>query len=527
MYSSIPFSKLNSSSKLFVDFIENIQQNNYESINQKIPEVLKRKHYKSKLIEAVKSTSNKFELYQSQKENIELLKSENTLAVVSGQQAGFLGGSLYTLYKALDTHIISKKLRTKFPEYNFVPIFWIEDNDNDLEESSHTMLYDNDYNPVPLKLNFDDTSTVSHTFIDENSLEIINKAKSLIQNLHPNGAKYSELIDLCYQSGISWSESFAHLLHSILGKLGILMVSASKLMATGTFKELVIRELTEPGASKNLIEKRNEILMDKGFNIQAQASDINLFYHINNHRFRIDTTDTGFVINGTNYTKSDILAIANNNPERFSPKVLTRPLFQDFSIPTICYIAGPGEIAYLSQIDYLYNNLNIEKPALLMRTSLTIIDKKISRYLQKINKNPDYFFNKFSEIEKEIANELLGIDHEEHFIDFRKLFDFEFEKLEKYLMRIDNQLERTIKGAYTKIQEQIEQLDKKAHSFAKRNNEELLQKYKSISHSVIPTGIQQERMISPLQYLASTDNFIEILLNIQSELSNKHHFIEI
>ncbi len=523
----INFSDIKSSSNLFIDFINNIQTENYNSIKNKIPKILERNYDKSKLIDAISMTYQNIELSAKQKQNIELLNKKNSLAVVTGQQAGFLLGPLYTLYKALDTYKISENLKLKYPAYNFIPIFWIEDNDNDLTEASHSYLFDESNNLVELNLAFDKIQSVSHTYIGNSSLEIINLTKSLIMDLHPNGAKYSELIDYSYCENDSWSYSFTKLMNKIIGEQGIIFLSANKLIKTGIFHKLVLNEINEFKKSKSLIEEKNEILISKNYKIQAKVSDINLFYHIDNNRFNIERIDDFYFINEKKYSQNEIIDLIITEPKNFSPKVLLRPLFQDYALPTVSYIAGPGEIAYHSQLDYLYQYLEIPKPAILMRSSYTIIDKKISRYLNKINKKADYFLNTYLDIEKDIANNLLGKDHNIVFENFRKKLDYEFAILETYLLGIDSQLERTIKGVNIKIMEQIEQLDKKAHSFAKRNNEELIQKYKQISNSIYPQNSLQERLISPIQFLSLTDNFIQKLLENSNVLSTKHIFLEL
>ena len=514
------------STKLFIDFINN---SNVENIDFRpiITKVLSNKSFNRKeIINVISNTMDGMSFSEKQKINLQLLENDNSFAVVTGQQAGFLGGSLYTLLKAVDTVRISNNLKSVHPENNFVPIFWIEDNDDDLAEASGTYLYDSSYNAINYKLHYDENICVSETKISDKDLEIINLAKKELSTSQ-FCSKICEMIDGAYKQGDSWSESFTKLYQSILGETGILFLSASKLMKSGLFRDLILQEIEFAGRSKESVEKRNAELDELGYHQQATASDVNLFFHSGQKRSRIDVNKTGYTINNEHISKESLLNFAGENPSNFCPKVLLRPIFQDYILPTIIYVAGPGEIAYHAQTDYLYKDFGVQKPVLVMRTTATIIDKKISRYLSKISQSPDYFFKSYQEIEQELANQLLGEHHEEIFAEFRAKFNELFTPLESYLLSIDNQLDRSINGAVSKINDQFDQLDKKAHSSAKRNNEELIQKYKASSNAIFPHEKPQERSISPLVFLAQHDNLIDILLGITEISANEHIFLEI
>ncbi len=525
MYKSILLSQLPGASNVFKDFLNHSETYSFEDFSRIISLIQNRLYPRTAVNDAILNSSKDYELFELQKNNLELLKESNTFAIVTGQQAGFLGGSLYTLLKAVDTVKVAINLKSRFPDCNFVPIFWVEDNDDDLTEASHSYLFDANYNPIEFKLTHEGNSCVSDERIKEEDLLTIEIALKELDK-YPFGENISTLVREVYKVGSTWSESFVKLYQQLIGRTGILFLSASKLMKSGVFGNLVLDELKNQGRSLASVEKINAELISRNYHLQATPSEVNLFYHIGNKRFRIDSTNDGFNINREFISRNEFLKLAESNPTNFSPKVLLRPVFQDAVLPTLAYIAGPGEIAYHSQTDYLYKDFQVTKPVVLMRTSATIIDKKISRYLSKIEKSSEYFFQSYPEIEKELADRLLGQHHDDIFSDFNKKLDADLASLESYLMTLDNQLERSIKGAYVKIKEQIEQLDKKAHSSAKRTNEELMQKYKMCSNSIYPNAKPQERVISPLTFIAQNDNFVDLLMNLDNGLSVEHLFIE-
>jgi len=526
MYNSVSIDSIPGTSKLFKEFFKNSEYNKLDSLQNKIYDISKKNYNRELLIETIKSSSVLFNLNELQINNLQLLSQNSTLAVVSGQQAGFMGGSLYTLLKSLDTVKTSKRLKSLYPEKNFVPIFWVEDNDNDLDEVASAILPDESYTVKDFVLNFIEKTVVSKTNLSDNHLEVVKEFSDYIKKFR-YGNEIEEIISSSYNGKYSLSESFTILMNKLIGHTGILFLSASKIMETGIFKSLIYDELTNIGRSFNSVERKNKELESKGYHIQANVSEVNLFYHINNQRFRIDIENDGYKINNTHYTRNEFLEIVSAEPDKFSPKVLLRPIFQDYCIPTILYIAGPGEIAYHSQLDYLYQDFELIKPAIFMRTSLTVLDKKIARYLNKLGLQPEYFRKNFREIEKEVTLNLLGESHSNMFNEFKSNFKEHFDMLEEYLLKIDSQLDRTIKGTFVKITEQIELLDKKSFAAAKRINEETLHKYKSISNFLFPNEKLQERVFSLLYFVAADINFIEKLLNLDIESDNFHLFIEL
>lgn len=527
MFESLSQDALPSGSKIFKDFIINRQSQNYSAIDELFINLKENNYDRDCLIRAITDSHNIIQFDDLQSVNVSKLKNLDTFAVVTGQQAGFLGGPLYTLLKALDTVKISNDLSIRYPDYNFVPIFWIEDNDNDVNEVASSKIFDEHGDPKTYSLYVEANKTVAKCTVRESDNGQIAEVCAMFDSLYPNGNEVSEWIREIYTEGKSWSSAFTEVLNRLCKNTGLLFLSADRLIQTGIFRELLAKELSEPGFTRTLIEKSNHRLIESGYHIQAQASEINLFYHTGEQRHRIEFSDGKFISDDLVFSADEFISLVHESPNLFSPKVLLRPIFQDYAIPTVAYLAGPGEIAYHSQIVDLYSYFGVIKPKLLMRTNLTCIDKKSVRYLSKLDIEPQYFFRKFSLIEHEIADKLLGERHEEIFHDFREHFEKNFKELEKYLLTIDSQLERSITTAQSKIIEQIEQLDKKAHALAKRNNEELLSKYKYLHNFLFPNSNYQEREISALYFYAISEGFINKLNDLKYKIDGSHVFLEL
>lgn len=524
MQKNVPWTDLKGSSKLFLDYINNESNNSLDGLSEKIKEIADTNYQRSILINTIVESSKNYDLSSSQLKNLDLLSGKNTLAVVTGQQACFLGGSLFTLLKALDTIKISKELKLKYPDFNFVPIFWIEDNDDDLAEASAAYLFNDGYELKDFKLHFNEQSIVAKTYIQDKDLEIISQIKEILTKL-PFSEKYIEIIDRSYFKDHTWSDCFALILNNLLGNEGLLTISASKLIETGVYKNLVIEELSNPSRSYESIERSNYELTSSGYHLQAVASSVNLFFVSENRRHKIEFDGSHYTFASNKISLNSIKNFVEDNCRFYTPKVLLRPVFQDYAMPTIVYSAGPAELAYHQQIKNLYTDFNIIKPKIIARTSVTVVDKKIQRYLTKINREPEYFQKDLKDIFHEITDELLGTNHELIINQFKENFGGLFEGLEKYLMTIDNQLDRSINNSYQKIIEQIDHLDKKAHSSAKRSNDELIQKYTISSNSLFPASHYQERVINTLFFLSQSDDLINKILDIPIEEKSNHIFL--
>ena len=532
----IEFGRLKYFSSLFKDFINSkdffshrFPSNNlidYASFfNSRIEETFDKRNV---LIDSISRSMQIDNLSNEQKINLEKLQNKNTLAIVTGQQPGFLGGPLYTILKSITAIIKASEMKIKFPEYNFVPLFWVEDNDHDLEESASAVIYNNNYQPVYLKLDFDSEGIAAYQVLDDSISDKINK---IIEQLPQSdlGAGFVNEIKKIYKEGNSWSDCFIAYNSYLTERFGMLFVKSSELSNSGVFRELIIAEISNPGKIKVFVENTSKQLVDNGYHIQANPSDINLFFHKKSLRHRIEFIDNKYFIDEIELSKSEILEIAEKVSGNFSPKVLLRPVFQDYIIPTAVYIGGPGEIAYLAQIKELYENYNLTMPMVSARHSATFIDKSTKRGMEKFGLKADYFMRDFDIIELELASELMDYNTEQKFINTAKTVRNSLEELTEYIKTIDPQIEKTAATSLNKIEEQIENLKKKTISLLKRQEEEKFNKFKKMSNFIYPNKTPQERIFSSANFIAQIglDNFLNYIFQIDGQKPNTHLIINL
>lgn len=531
----IPLDRLNTSSELFKQYLSGgkfietfFPANNIVFEN---PEYLKKiafNKYREKAAECIADSMNKLELSAKQIENLKLLGSENSLAVVSGQQIGFLGGPLYTFYKAIDSIIWADKFKEKYPEYDFVPIFWVEDNDHDIEEATKAYVYNknNDVSGFNCFSDYDKTSRqiVGSLRFNDSINEIINQ---IIEQL-PHSQFTDEAIELIreiYKPGELLTDSFIKLLNTFLAEKGLLFISANRAVEMGLFANTAVYEIENVGKSYESIDRMNQKLDEFGLHKQAKHSLVNLFYHIDNERHKInyDLITNKFKILDNEYSKNELLEIAKNNPEKFSPGALLRPIFQDTILPTVAYIAGAGEIAYSSQITELYDLFGLNRGAVINRHHALIISNKAEKSLNKYKLDTEYFLHPINEIEKDLIESIKGQESNEILENAKSELALTMDKVKDYAVTVDANLESTTTAALHNMLKQFDTIEKKLNSALKRNNEEIIAKYKELHNWIFPNNIFQERVYSLFTLINLLGyknlNFIQTVLNTKDNCS--------
>lgn len=539
---SIEFRELPGFSKLFCDFIDSKDffAGRFPSNQHLFLDTEKLKHNaelfggRDSLISIIQQSMNCVKLDEMQQRNLDKLTDKNTLAVVTGQQVGFLGGPLYTLLKAYSAVAMAEKLKAIHKGLQFVPIFWVEDNDDDLVESSRiyspdknneVVLFDcrNDYDLQKKEM-------VAVKIFDANISDTIN---DFFESL-PDSKNKEEAISLTkeiYQKDVYWNDAFIQLLNQIMNGTGILLVSASKAIATGICKQLVIKEIEGKGETERIIIKHNSILEDAGYHIQAKASSCNLFLTDGNQRNKINYSGESnkFNVDKQSFNLEELIQIAENSPGLFSPNVLLRPIFQDYIIPTAVYIAGPSEIGYCAQIKEVYENFGVEMPAFVQRHSAVLLDKKSLKALELQQRGLFFFIRNYAEIEKEFTETLIDDATEIEINAIIENINNKFDELKNLAVQTDKTLGLSVDAARTKTEQLIVNTTKKIAAARKKQNAMLLDSYKHTSTLMYPKSSLQERMITPLYFICrfGLQNFREILIELTLNSSKRHHLLSI
>lgn len=458
------------------------------------------------LVKQIKQQLNGLELSKKQEKNLKKLTEKNTVTITTGHQLNLFTGPIFFFYKILQVIKACKELNKTQNEINFVPMFWMATEDHDFEEINHFKYSDRVIHwtkefggPVGRLC----TKGLKEVF--ENFLMLI-----------PNGNKKNQLQELINESYLSHdnlTDATRKLVHLLFKDYGLLMIDGDdkelKKLMIPTFQE----ELIESTSYKNVLHQ-NKKLEELGYSIQVNPREINLFYmNEDNSRERIVEQDGIYFVNNTSikFTQEEILNDLHQNPDKFSPNVILRPLYQETILPNVAYVGGGGEIAYWFQLKEMFHKYNVDFPLLILRNSLLIRTQKQYEKQQKLNLSNQDLFSKSLEITKnrsiensEIAPELPKLEQELKSI-FERLENLSSLTSTSFADMIQAQKKKQLKG-FDKIKKRL------VHAEVKQNEDLLIRIEQLLSTLSQQNGLQERvKNFSDFDYvdLSSFIQFIE------------------
>jgi bacillithiol biosynthesis cysteine-adding enzyme BshC len=435
--------------------------------------------------------------------NLELLKNDNTLAIVTGQQVGILGGPLYTIYKALHTVFLAKKFASRYPEYNFVPIFWQETEDHDFEEVSSTVLLDSNfelkhiaYQPAELP----GRKQVGAMKFEENAIKtFIEEVRGALTTTDFSNDILA-MYERCYHSGASFADAQVALLGELLGEDGLLILNANTRQLKSFAVPLFEKELTTSPALSESIRSRSQSLQENYF-AQIDAGGTNLFLVENGSRYKLQRDGDLFHYDDKEISQENLLQIVRTEPERLSMNVVMRPIIQDTILPTAAYVAGPGEIAYFAQLGAAYEWAEMQMPVIIPRISLTLVEDRIDKLVEKYQTSAEALI----EYDGELVRELLKSEQEDIIAG---KFNTSSEAIEDALEQLRNPVESadaSLAGALTTMKGKILTLLKdfsgKTLAAERKKNAMGKEKFSKALNMLLPDGKLQERELNLIYFL--------------------------
>jgi bacillithiol biosynthesis cysteine-adding enzyme BshC len=423
----------------------------------------------------------------------ERLADPATVAIVTGQQAGLFGGPLFTLYKGLTAAKLAATIATDH-DTPVVAVFWVEAEDHDWDEVASVSVLDSEMQRRTITL--PPPAGSGHLPIGAITLgaEIENAIDALAATLPQTEFTADLLADLrrAYAPGVSMSGAFARVLDRMLGDLGVIVFECSDRAAKPLASEIFAKEVTYPGRTWSLAGEAGQKLAAGGYHTQVDGSSQHgaALFRLDGSRTPIDPTDA-----------PGLADEARAKPETFSPNVLLRPIVEDALFPTVCYVSGPNELAYLAQLRGVYEQFQVPMPLFYPRSSATILDSASARFLEK----HDLPFEALHARDEAAINRLLAASLPES-VD-RALKDADdaiAEKLAAILASvpaIDATLVGTVKSTLGKLEHDMATLRGKVISAAKKRDETLRRQFFRAQAQAFPDGIPQERALSSVALL--------------------------
>ena len=311
-----------------------------------------------------------------QQHNIELLSNSNCFTVTTAHQPNIFTGHLYFIYKILHTIKLCEKLKAQMPENDFVPVFYMGSEDADLEELGHIYVNSNKH-----EWKTNQAGAVGRMKVDKALIQILDTIAGEI-TVHQHGNEIINLMKACYTDGLTIEQATFKLVNTLFGEFGLIVLLPDDADYKRAFMPVVEKELKEEFSHNIVAETVGKF--PKVYKVQASGRDLNMFYLKDDRRDRIEKEGKIFRTHDSLLTFDDeqINAELINHPERFSPNVILRPVFQEMILPNIAFIGGGAEVAYWLELKKVFEAVNVPFPVLVLRNSFLLVEKS---YLLKVN----------------------------------------------------------------------------------------------------------------------------------------------
>jgi bacillithiol biosynthesis cysteine-adding enzyme BshC len=508
---SIPFQNTGYFSKLISDYLDkNVELSefygNYPNLNGFENQLKLRQNSnfdsdssRSILVKALKNQYVNFPVSIKTESNINALNQQNTYTITTGHQLNIFTGPLYFFYKIVSTINLTKQLKEKFPTYNFVPVYWMATEDHDFDEINYF-----NFKGKKVVWNRESSGAVGRLKTDGFD-EVFNEfSKHLGTTKNANYLK--SLFEEVYIQHKNLTDATRYLVNKLFGEYGLVIIDGDDKILKKQFAPIVKDELLNT-ISFNKVTLTSARLAEN-YKIQVNPREINLFYLTENLRERIIFDEGIYKIYGTDisFTEDEILMELENNPEKFSPNVIMRPVYQETILPNLCYIGGGGELAYWFQLKDYFTAINTPFPILLLRNSALLITKKQVIKAQKLNVAIEELFLKQPTLIDKKVKEISEID-----IDFskQKLFlQEQFKALKELAKQTDVSFIGAVNAQETKQLKGLGNLEKRLLKAQKRKLTDVVLRLENLQNALFPNKSLEER----------TRNFSEFYLEIGEEL---------
>lgn len=544
---SIPYSSLPSYSDLFLTYINNFDSlRKYFEFDYRSDEdflkciELKKENYltgknffRSDICDILKEQNTNFNSSGKAFDNIQLLNDTHTFAVVTGQQLGLLSGPYYTVLKAINTIQLSEKLNNKFTEYNFVPVFWLESDDHDFREINNINIITKENELKNIKYFEKGVESekylkpAGNIILDEFISEFTNTIRESFNTTDFSESLFS-IIEEAYKPGTEVKTAFARFLNSVMKDSGLVFIDPSDHKIKNYLKPIFETELrTSPLVCEKVIN--TSVDLEEKYSVQVKPKAINLFYIHEGNRYLLEPRDGDiFALRHSRqkFSKEELFGILESNPERFSWNVVTRPVCQDYLLPTVAYIAGPSEISYFAQFKEVYNFFNITMPVIFPRTSVTVIENRLKSFLEKYGLEFDELFNE-KELNKKLLRNLSEVSADQIFSDLKQELTGVFYTYEKELSRIDANQTESFAKRNKQFLESLDVAREKYLTAQTKQNEIITNQLRKVLINVYPENVLQERILNISYFLNKYGmEFVSRLMNEIKVDKFEHQLIE-
>ncbi len=423
--------------------------------------------------------------------NIKSLVDSKTFTVTTGHQLNVFTGPLYFIYKIVTVINTCKALKSKYPEFNFVPVYWMASEDHDYDEIKSFRLHGKKYS-------WETNQTGAVGRFDPKTLSKL--ADELPGDVF--------IFKNAYSKSKTLAGATRSYVNELFGKDGLVVIDADERELKASFSKVIHDDLFRH-TSKKLVEEKNQELERLDYHPQVFARDINFFYLDKGIRQRIEQNDKGFSVVETllKFSAKEIEDLITTEPEKFSPNVILRPLYQEMILPNLAYVGGPAEVIYWLQLKGVFDYFKIPFPVLMPRNFAAVMDEPMQRKFEKTGlelkdlfEEKNFLFNHWI-AKNSNANLSLGKELKE--------VDAIFKQVKDQASSIDPTLYQHADAQTKRMIHSLEVIEQKMLRAEKRKQSDKLRQAESVKDFLFPNGSPQERTDNFLNFYQQDPQFIE------------------
>ncbi len=523
----LAYSKTNSFSSLVLDYLSGRDElkafykhsSSIEGVKAAIQDRKAFNTNRTLLVDALKDQYRNVELTARQQENLNLLAKENTFTICTAHQPNIFTGHLYFIYKILHAVKIAEELAVQIPDAHFVPVYYMGSEDADLEELGHIFIDGQKY-----EWKTDQTGAVGRMKVDKALLQLIELFSGQLTVL-PHGKAIVDLMKRCYTLNETIEQATLKMVNELFASFGLLILLPDSRILKQAFIPVMEKELLE-GFSHKAVEETVATLPSK-YKAQASGREINLFYLGDNSRERIELDEGKYRVLNTDisFTQQEILDELKTYPERFSPNVILRPVFQETILPGIVFIGGGGELAYWMELKKVFEAVAVPYPILVLRNSFVLVEKADVAIIKKLQLSYEEIFL----AEFDLMNKLVKRDSTVQVTLDKEKDDLlaYYNQLKIIAGKVDNGLQVHTEALYTKALKRITELEKKLMRAEKQKFDAEQRQLKKMKTHLFPNNNLQERIENFMSFYGKWGNeLLDIIYKNSLSLEQEFGIIE-
>lgn len=421
------------------------------------------------------------------------LLQENAFTVTTGHQLNIFTGPLYVVYKMITAINLAKRLNEALPEFRFVPIYWMASEDHDFAEINHFNLFGKTY---------------SWAFGERGAVGRMNpREMEYLLELLP---EKSDLFEKAYLGHSTLADAVRYYMHELFGADGLICLNPDDAALKKAFSPIVRDEILN-GATGDIVKQTTQQLQKLGYNPQITPRELNLFYLDDQLRERLVREGNVYSVLNTDlrFSQAEILDLLENHPEKFSPNVVLRPVYQEYILPNIAYIGGPSEVPYWLQLKGVFDYFSLPFPLLVPRNFALYINPGNAKRMEKLGvEAPELFQDEVrlrrSYIERISENAL-------HLNDEKKCLEDCFNDILAKAIRVDKSLEGAVQAEKAKLVNALDNLEKRLKKAEERNHETVVNQLLALKQKLFPGGGPQDRTENLLSFYLNDPQFVDKL----------------